>query len=449
MMRALALGVLLAAALGSCRCEERVPATPGERAERSTNATPDPTTLILVHSWSGRTERIAREFGQMLGARVIAFHDPPMPGAEAAPPLLAQVLPELSLSGVKTVFLGFPVWDEAPSRPALELVKSLRLNGVRVVPFYSFIHAIRPERVMELTTAIEAQGGTPAPALSFLIYLGISDAELDHRAQRALLARRDLWAGPARDLSSACEKSNAGDGAVLCRVPEGAAWVGDLGDDAPLGARAPRRVQVASFELARTEVSVGQYSACVKAGGCKPIDFANSFCSQLLAGPEHDALPVPCANFVAAEAYCRWVGLRLPFEAEWVRASRGDSAQAFPWGDEPPRGGSPLRGNFGQKEGDGFPGYSTVAAETDWPVDGFKGLAPGCTFPAGNSALGLCDLSGNVAEWVVAEGGVPVTKGGSWLDGETAALRVGSTASLPPAFTRQLGMYVTGFRCAR
>ena len=109
-------------------------------------------------------------------------------------------------------------------------------------------------------------------------------------------------------------------------------------------------------------------------------------------GPEtsidgHENDPVVQVAFADALAYAEWAGKRLPTEAEWERAARGNlSGATYPWGDEflP---GDRWMANTWQGH---FPDENTAA-------DGFAGIAPVGSYPA--NGYGLHDMSGNVWEW--------------------------------------------------
>ena len=98
--------------------------------------------------------------------------------------------------------------------------------------------------------------------------------------------------------------------------------------------------------------------------------------------PELRNHPVVYVSWHDAVAYCRWLSqargeeVRLPSEAEWEKAARGDQdRRAYPWGDEAP---DEHRCNFDINIG------STT------PVG---------IYPAGASPYGCLDMSGNVWEW--------------------------------------------------
>jgi formylglycine-generating enzyme required for sulfatase activity len=166
----------------------------------------------------------------------------------------------------------------------------------------------------------------------------------------------------------------------MLQVPGGTFTMGADGvgesDEQPAHA-----VTIASFWLDRTEVTNSAYLGCVQAGKCQP--FRDNVAQSFGAGPETgfraDEQPVVGVSFHDAAAYCAYRGKRLPREAEWERAARGDDNRIFAWGNEKP--GAP-RACYGRKVG-------AKGATTD-PVG---------SHPQGAGPYGHLDLTGNVWEW--------------------------------------------------
>ncbi len=166
-------------------------------------------------------------------------------------------------------------------------------------------------------------------------------------------------------------------------------------------------VYVAPFQISKTEVTVAQYDACFKAGGCDHL--GREACNSSQSDRENH--PVNCATWHQAQVYLDWLnrqqelagGYRLPSEAEWEYAARGRGRTvSYPWGDEPAdceRAAvwTPAKGNGCGRGG-------------TWPV---------CSFPNGNTPEELCDMAGNVWEWVEDVWSdypqVPSTSGVIWL----------------------------------
>lgn len=205
---------------------------------------------------------------------------------------------------------------------------------------------------------------------------------------------------------------------------------------------------VGPFLLDATEVTVGAYAACVRAGRCTPAATTvrwdglspaeRARWSEACNGERVDRAdhPVNCVDWFQAQAYCAFAGKRLPTEEEWEWAARGGAAGAgYPWGEAPPADRACWSG-------------------ADAPQ---LGTCPVGSHPAGATPSGLRDLAGNVWEWTATRdvlfadsrgrGGTParIARGGGWADrdpGRLAALR--RVKDAPGDRAADLG-----FRCAR
>ena len=224
------------------------------------------------------------------------------------------------------------------------------------------------------------------------------------------------------------------DGAPAVLIPGGTFVMGN-DEDSPR-----REVFVDAFYLDKYEVTVARYAAFSKASGnvklpeeWDTVDLTN--------GAE---LPVVGVDWQDAQSYCQWSDRRLPTEAEWEKAARGNDERKFPWGDDAP---SDERARF-------LKAYEKPVYK--------DGVAPVGSHPKGVSPFAVHDLSGNVWEWVADwfsesfpradvrnprgpnSGSAKVLRGGGWYDPPE---RITATKRMhaPPQHRDDS----IGFRCAR
>jgi iron(II)-dependent oxidoreductase len=220
--------------------------------------------------------------------------------------------------------------------------------------------------------------------------------------------------------------------------------------------RPQHRVYLNAFRIGRYPVTNAQYALFVNDGGYEKQEFwaeagwswrnDNSAVQPLYwedpqwKQPDH---PVVGVSWYEALAFCRWLSdttgreFRLPTEAEWEKAARGEHGREWPWGNE-------------------FDSRKANTAESDT-----GGTTPvGRYSLAGDSPYGASDMAGNVWEWCGTmigdypykpddgredlEGSKPrVLRGGSWSYAHWDA-RCACRESIDPV---SRGSYV-GFRVA-
>jgi ergothioneine biosynthesis protein EgtB len=229
-------------------------------------------------------------------------------------------------------------------------------------------------------------------------------------------------------------------------------------------------IDVPAFSMDRYKVTNGQYREFIEARGYQTPELWNDVGAsgdadwEWVAGRgishpafwrregnewlyrtmfEDIALPLDWPVYVSqaeAKAYARWVGKRLPTEAEWQRAAYGTGLNPYPWGEEFP---DESRGNFD------FARWSPV------PVN---------AFPQGRSSYGIDGMVGNGWEWTGTEFAplpgfepFPFYRGYSadFFDGKHFVMKGGSArtagcmlrSSFRNWFQAHYQFIYTGFRC--
>ena len=265
---------------------------------------------------------------------------------------------------------------------------------------------------------------------------------------------------PATAPQARAEAPPASDVPGMVKFEAGEFWMGcdpRAEPGCPEDEQPGRKVSLDAFYLDRTEVTVGHYEACVKAGKCAAITMHRE-CARLKLCPRghdpergynwgqsgRDTHPANGVSWNQAKGYCAWLGKRLPTEAEWERAARGTSGRRYPWGTQDPTCDRAILND---------PAWG-CGMSTTWPV---------CSRQPGNTPEGVCDLAGNVAEWTADvyartayrdtpsrnpsrdSGGLERTARGGSLADSAASLRAARREKRWPGNFEA----TQGFRCAR
>jgi len=234
----------------------------------------------------------------------------------------------------------------------------------------------------------------------------------------------------------------------MVEVPAGPFLMGSPGRPAAEGKGnedegPPHEAFVETFYIDLYETTNAHYKRYLDATGARsPLLFRRG---RYPAGKANH--PVVYVSWKDADAFCRWAGKRLPTEAEWEKAARGDDGRHFPWGM--------------QFDADlaNTPQYSLshgikVSKGGTMPVGSFEG---------GRSPYGLYDMAGNVYEWV-SDWYLPypgnqypnihyghrnkVLRGGSWYDCMSYGCGLSSPVYNRSRFTPEIKNKGFGFRCA-
>jgi len=245
----------------------------------------------------------------------------------------------------------------------------------------------------------------------------------------------------------------------LITIPAGEFWMGSETEAAYSREQPVHRVPLPEFQMAKYPVTNAQFKCFVDAGGYDQEKYWTKAGWAWQQGkgeqfgrehrewpegwedgrfpPQRANHPVVNVTWHEALAYTRWLAeatgkpYRLPTEAQWEKAARGDKdKREYPWGD-----------NLHIKKVNLRIGDEQVG-----------GTSPVGIYPGGASPYGVMDLSGNVWEWcsslyqdypysqrdgredLEAEG-PRVLRGGSWANyGERLARCSYRDVALPARF---------------
>jgi formylglycine-generating enzyme required for sulfatase activity len=172
-------------------------------------------------------------------------------------------------------------------------------------------------------------------------------------------------------------------GEIMIFIPSAEFTMGSDTEEAGPNERPLSHVTLSRFYMSRCLITNAEY---------EQFDRAHRSKRASGAGDRH---PVVYVSYLEAGKFCQWLSTRerrkyrLPTEAEWEYAAKGNDNRKFPWGNYDGRGDL---ANFADR--------NTVFAWSDRDIDdGYPESSPVGAFPLGASPFGIEDMAGNVWEW--------------------------------------------------
>ena len=290
------------------------------------------------------------------------------------------------------------VWEwiaEEPGQPATlrggSFASTCRVYGATSTPMKSEPSLQHPEFGFRVVAG--RQPPTPRPSQQ-----AVNPISTPPTSIRVAEPRSSSSPSQGQSLRSRCREALAGE---LIRIPAGpftqgvsaqalqplAAQIGlNAVSQAQLVGSGPQSLSVGEYRIARTCVTNEQYQMFLEdTGRTPPANWGTR-------DADWSRRPVAGITWNDADAFCRWVGFRLPTIPEWEKAARGiNDNRLYPWGDQ-------------------FRATHCNGAEASR-----GGTMPVDTLADGKSPFGLYHAVGNVFEWLAEPNGIMYPlRGGSF-----------------------------------